>query len=719
MKPLITIAVLCSITFCAKAQTQKFNDTIYLQPIEVLAVRAADKAPFTKTNISKKEISKNNLGQDLPFILQQTPSVVVNSDAGNGVGYTGIRIRGTDATRINVTLNGIPYNDAESQGTFFVDMPDFASSANSIQIQRGVGTSSNGSGSFGGNINIATNEVNKIFSASLNNTFGSFNTWKNSFAINSGIIGKNFTIDGRLSRINSDGYIDRAKSDLKSFYISTAYVTAKKSLRINIFSGKEKTYQAWNGLPENLLLTNRTYNPTGQEQPNKPYENETDNYTQTHYQVFYNEKINSHWATNVALFITKGKGYYEQYKANEKLLSFGLADYFDGSSTTKKTDVVRRLWLDNVFYGSTFSFQYKKNKTEITTGGSINQYDGKHYGEVIWAKVQAAVPINYRWYNLTAFKKDISLYTKWTEKWSTNWQSFFDVQYRKVNYSINGFRKNPTLFSNNNFNFLNPKIGLTYSNKNWQAYLSYALAGKEPNREDFEAGAIAKPKAEILNDIEFGIENKNKKLGYSATLYYMAYKNQLILTGSVNDVGAYTRTNVAKSYRAGIELQGNVTAAKWLQILGNITFSTNRIKNFTAYADDYDNGGQKTTVYANTTIAFSPSITGNATVQILPAKNTEINFISKYVSRQYLDNTTNKSNSLNPYFLQDIRINYLLENKLFKNTNIIVQLNNIFNKKYEPNGYNFSYISGGQYTTENYYYPMAGFNFMLAVNVGL
>jgi iron complex outermembrane recepter protein len=712
------VAMLCSTQIFAQ-ETKKRNDTTFLAPVEILAIRAADKAPFTKTNLNKKDIDKNNLGQDLPFILQQTPSVVVHSDAGNGVGYTGIRIRGTDATRINVTLNGIPYNDAESQGTFFVDMPDFASSANSIQIQRGVGTSSNGAGSFGGNINIATNEVNKVFSASLNNTFGSFNTWKNTFAINSGIIGKNFTIDGRLSRINSNGYIDRATSDLKSFYVSTAYVTAKKSLRINIFSGKEKTYQAWNGLPENLLQTNRTYNPTGQEQPNKPYENETDNYTQTHYQIFYNQKISTHWAANVALFVTKGKGYYEQYKGSQKLEKFGLPDYFDGTGTTKKTDVVTRLWLDNIFYGTTFSFQYKKNKSEIALGGNINQYDGKHYGNVIWAKVQAAIPINYRWYNLTAYKKDISLYTKWTEKWSPQWQTFLDVQFRKVNYSIKGFRKNPTLFSSNKFNFLNPKLGLTYTNKNCQAYLSYAVAGKEPNREDFEAGAIAKPKPEILNDIELGVENKHKNFGYSAIIYYMAYKNQLILTGSVNDVGAYTRTNVANSYRAGVELQGNVTATKWLQLLGNVTFSNNRIKNFTEYIDDYDNGGQKATLYPNTTIAFSPSITANATVQILPTKNSSINFISKYVSRQYLDNTANKNNSLNRYFLQDVRLNYLVTNKLFKSTNLIVQLNNVLNKKYEPNGYNFSYIDGGKYTTENFYYPMAGFNFMFGVNVGL
>ena len=696
---------------------KKFNDTALLQPVEVQAIRAADKAPFAKTDLTKKEMGKINLGQDLPFLLDQTPSVVINSDAGNGVGYTGIRIRGTDASRINVTLNGIPYNDAESQGTFFVDLPDIASSANSIQVQRGIGTSSNGAGAFGGTINLFTNEVNKEFYVATNNSYGSFNTHKNNIQFGSGMIGKHFTIDGRLSSIRSHGYIDRAKSDLKSFYVSSAYVNEKNSLRLNIFSGKEKTYQAWNGVAENLFATDRTYNPSGTEKPGQPYDNETDNYTQTHYQLFYNHKFNNYWKGNLAVFLTRGKGYYEQYKANKKLADYNLPNYFDGTNTIKRTDLVRRLWLDNYLYGTIFSLQYQKEQTQFIFGGGYNAYDGKHYGEIIWAKVQAAVPLNYHWYDLTAYKKDLSLYSKWTQQWSQSWQSFVDVQVRNIKYTIHGFRDNPALEINENYTFLNPKLGITYTNNGWQAYASYALAGKEPNRDDFEAGNTQLPKAEGLNDLELGIEKKKANYSFGANIYYMHYHNQLVLTGKINDVGAYTRTNIPTSYRTGIELQGKTKITNWVNVAANISFSENKIKDFTEYIDDYDNGGQQTKFYPKTDISFSPSVIAGASINFIPVKNGEISFISKYIGRQYLDNTSQKSRSLNPYYLQDIRLTYLLEKKTFKETNIILQLNNVFNKKYEPNGYSFSYIYGGSLATENYYFPMAGFNFMLGVNL--
>lgn len=713
-------ALLCLCVAASFAQTKKkFNDTTYLQPVEVTAVRAGDKAPFAKTNLNKKEIEKNNLGQDLPFLLNQTPSVVVNSDAGAGVGYTGIRIRGTDASRINVTLNGIPYNDAESQGTFFVDLPDFSSSVNSIQIQRGIGTSSNGAGAFGASINLATNEINKKFYVELNNSIGSYNTLKNTLQFGSGILGKHFTIDGRLSNITSDGYIDRATSDLKSFYVSTAYVSDKNSLRLNIFSGKEKTYQAWNGVAEYLLATDRTNNPSGTEKTGEPYNNETDNYTQTHYQLFYNQKINTYWKGNIALFLTKGKGYYEQYKANKKLADYGLPNYFDGTSTIKKTDLVRRLWLDSDFYGSIFSAQYQKSKTAITIGGGYNQHDGKHFGQITWAKVQAAVPTNYQWYNNIAHKKDFSVYSKWTQQLSSSLQSFVDVQFRNINYTINGFRDNPALTLNNKYNFVNPKLGITYNKNTWQVYASYALAQHEPNRDDFEASTTQQPKAELLNDIEIGAEKKNSKYFFAANLYYMKYKDQLVLTGKINDVGAYTRTNIPNSYRAGIELQGKYIFAKWFNYAANITFSKNKIKNFTEYIDDYDNGGQVTNYYPSTDIAFSPSIIAGSSLNFTPIKNGEINLIHKYVSRQYLDNSSLKARSLQPYLTNDIRLSYLIEGKTVKATSIIVQLNNIFSKKYEPNGYSFSYIYGGNLTTENYYFPMAPFNAMIGVNIRL
>lgn len=718
MKKLLLSAFLWTVVAVVFAQNEKkFNDTAYLQPLEVVAVRAGENAPFAKTDLTKKDIAKNNLGQDLPFLLNQTPSVVVNSDAGNGVGYTGIRIRGTDAARINVTLNGIPYNDAESQGTFFVDLPDFASSSNSIQIQRGVGTSSNGAGAFGGTINIATNELNKDFYAAANNSVGSFNTYKNNIQFGTGLLGKHFTIDGRLSRISSNGYIDRATSNLQSFYLSTAFVNENNSLRLNIFSGKEKTYQAWNGVAEYLLKTDRTNNPSGTERAGEPYDNETDNYTQTHYQLFYNRKFNPYWKGNMAMFLTRGKGFYEQYKAQQSLANYGLPDYNNGTTTITETDLVRQLWLDNYFYGNIFSLHYQKNKTQLIFGGGYNVYNGKHYGKIKWAAVQPAVPQNYSWYNVPALKKDLSFYTKWIQQWNSHWQSFVDLQFRNINYSIQGFRNNPGLKVKENYTFLNPKIGVTYTNKTWQAYLSYALAGKEPNRDDFEAGNAQQPKAERLHDIELGVEKKGKGYVLSANIYYMYYQNQLVLTGKINDVGAYTRTNITKSYRAGIELQGKTEITKWMNLAANISFSENKIKNFTEYLDDYDNGGQQTTFYPKTTISFSPAVIAGGSINFIPVKNAEISLLSKYVGRQFLDNTAQKSRSLSSYYLQDIRLSYLITHKIFKETNIILQLNNVFNKKYEPNGYSFSYIYGGDLTTENFYFPMAGFNFMVGLNL--
>ncbi len=718
MKKLFVTALLCVCTAVLFAQKEKkFNDTAYLEPVELKATRAGDNAPFAKTNLAKKEMEKNNLGQDLPFLLNQTPSVVINSDAGNGVGYTGIHIRGSDATRVNVTLNGIPYNDAESQGTYFVDLPDIASSAASIQVQRGVGTSSNGAGAFGGTINLATNELNKQSYVAFNKSFGSFNTWKNNLQFGSGIIGKHFTIDGRISSISSDGYIDRAKSNLRSAYGSAAYTAEKNSLRINIFSGKEKTYQAWNGVPQYLLDSLRTYNSSGTEKPGEPYDNETDNYIQTHYQVFYNHKFNNKWKSNIAVFFTKGRGYYAQYKANATLADYGLPNYFDGITTIKKTDIVRRLWLDNDFYGTVFSLQYQQKQTQFIFGGGWNSYDGIHYGEITWAKMQAAVPANYHWYDLTAHKKDLSFYSKWIRQWTPHWQGFIDLQYRNVPYTINGFRDNPTLYINKNYSFFNPKLGITYTNSCWQAYASFALAAKEPIRDDFEAGTTQQPRPEKLYDLELGVERKKADYSFGAGFYFMQYHDQLVLTGKINDVGAYTRTNIPNSYRAGVELQGKATINHWMDVAGNIAFSANKIKKYTEYLDDYDNGGQQTKYYSKTDISFSPAVVAGAGINFVPVKNGEINLNSKYVGRQYLDNTSQKSRSLNPYFTEDIRLSYALQNKLFRSTSFILQLNNVFNKKYEPNGYSFSYIYGGALTTENFYFPMAGFNLMAGLNL--
>lgn len=702
----------------AASQDVSEQDSFYLlAPAEVRAIRASVTAPFSKTNLSKKEISRLNLGQDIPFLLNHTPSVVVSADAGNGIGYTGIRIRGTDATRINVTLNGIPYNDAESQGTFFVNLPDFSSSVNSIQIQRGAGTSSNGSGSFGASINMSTNEVNKTSYAEFNNSGGSFNTLKNTIKAGTGLLNEHFTVDARLSSIGSSGYIDRATSNLQAAYISAAYLGEITSLRFNLFTGEEKTYQAWNGIPEaDLLNNNRTVNYSGSEKPGEPYDNETDNYTQSHYQLFFTHQFKPQLSFTTAFFLTRGKGYYEQYKAGRDYAEFSLPD---PSPAIESSDFVRQLWLDNYYYGNTFSLDYIKNKTKILIGGAVTKYDGDHYGKLIWALDGGIPEPAYKWYDHDARKIDFNLYGKWQEQLSIRWSLFGDLQFRAVNYRINGFRDNPTLRIHNNYSFFNPKAGISYRDNTWNAYFSYGAATKEPNRDDFEAGTSQQPRPEKLHDFEAGIETRQKNHYLSASLYHMQYIDQLVLTGKINDVGAYTRMNIPVSFRQGIEFQGGVRMNSKINFSANMAFSRNKIKDFTEYVDDYDNGGQKLNYFGSTTIAFSPAVVGSASLELKPIKNTEINFTGKYVSRQYLDNTENDTRALNPFFVQDVRVLYTFKIKGVKEISLVAQFNNVFSNAYEPNGYTFSYIAGGETATENFYFPMAGFNFLGGISIRL
>lgn len=686
-----------------------------LKPIEINAVRASDKAPFTKTTLTAKALQKLNLGQDIPFFLNQTPSVVISSDAGNGVGYTGIRIRGTDATRINMTLNGIPYNDAESQGLFFVNLPDIMSSVNSLQIQRGVGTSSNGAGAFGATMNFMTNEVREQAYTEINNSFGSFNTLKNTLKVGTGLLNDHFTFDARLSNIKSNGYIDRATTDMQSYYLSGAYLAKKSSFRLNVFSGNEKTYQAWYGIPEDKLKTDRRFNSAGMERPGSPYPNETDNYKQTHYQLFYNQSLGKNWTMNLASFYTRGAGYYEQYKADQRLSRYALPNFISGRDTINRTDVIRQLWLDNHFYGNTFSIQKKNEHRDVLIGGGWSQYDGDHVGKLIWGK--AGVPDDHTWYEHEAFKSDRNLFVKWQEQVSERWSLFGDIQYRNVRYDIYGFRDNPTLNIRNTWNFINPKFGVNYTKGNINAYASLAVSNKEPNRDDFEAGAAQQPLHEKLTDLEMGIEKRTSIYSWGAAFYYMYYNNQLVLTGKVNDVGAYARTNVPVSYRAGIELTGTWKPNNRFDVSGNITLSKNRIKNAEIFYDNYDNGTQMKTVYDKSNIAFSPDVTGAATLNFRPVPKAEISLLNKYVSRQYLDNAGLKSRSLDPYFLSDVRISYRILPSFMKEIMLIGQVNNLMNVKYEPNGYTFSYIYGGSLTTENFYYPMAGTNFMIGLNL--
>jgi iron complex outermembrane receptor protein len=683
-------------------------------PVEVKALRASATAPFTKTNLKKEDIRKQNLGQDLPFVLNNTPSVVVNSDAGNGIGYTGIRIRGTDATRINVTLNGVPFNDAESNGTFFVNLPDFLSSVNSIQIQRGVGTSSNGSGAFGATINLSTNDLIKDRSIEINNSYGSFNSLKNTIIYNSGLLGKHFSVDARLSRISSDGYIDRASTNLRSYYLSTAFTNEKTGLRFTTFSGKEKTYQAWNGVSEADLKENRTINYAGMERPGTPYDNEVDNYRQDHYQLFFNHKLFTGLTFNTGLFLVRGKGFYEQYKADRKLADYNLTPPASGET---RTGLIRQLWLDNYFYGNIFSLQYEKERTAFMLGGAITNYDGEHYGKVTWAQYGSSD--NKKWYDLSSQKSDANVYTKWQQKLGSYWQLYTDLQWRGVTYETEGFRDNPTLGVKQFYNFLNPKAGISYVRNNWMLYTSYGIANKEPNRDDFEAGTAQQPLPERLYDLELGIEKKEKTYSWGATLYHMRYDNQLVLTGKINDVGAATRTNIKNSYRAGIELQGSARFYPWLHAAANLTLSRNKLKNFEEFIDDYDNNTQKQNFFKETDISFSPNVISSGTLTFLPLNNLELHLIGKYVGKQYLDNTENEQRKLDAYYTQDLRAQFTLQWRWLKGTTVIGQVNNLFNTLYEPNGYTYSYYSSNILTTENYYFPMAGTTWMVGLNIKL
>ena len=699
-----------------KSETLDFSlqkSTFVADEVVVSATRANAKSAMAYSDISKEYLQKQNLGQDIPQLLNFTPSLVTTSDAGAGVGYTGIRIRGTDATRINVTINGIPINDSESQGTYWVNMPDLASSTNSVQIQRGVGTSTNGAGAFGATVNLSTNEFRKEPYAEINSSFGTFKTLKNTIMVGSGLLNSKFTIDARLSKVSSDGYVDRSASDLKSFYLSGAYFGKKSFVRLNVFSGKEKTYQAWEGVPENLLGTNRTFNLY-------TYANQTDNYQQDHYQLLSSHNLAPNWTFNFNLHYTKGAGYYEQFKEADKFSKYGLPNVINGTTTLKKSDFIRRKWLDNDFYGTTFSLDYQGNNRILANiGGGFNQYDGLHYGEVIWVKDAQNTPYGYRWYENNATKKDFNLYGKINYALSEKLGAFADLQIRTVNYSMKGIAdKRQDISQKTNYSFFNPKFGLTYQlADNSSLYASYSVGNKEPSRQDFVDNAPKYPQAEHLEDLEVGYKTQKSTVAFSVNAYLMNYTNQLVLTGKVNDVGEAIRTNVADSYRMGVEIEAGIKLAKTLKINANLTLSNNKIKNFTETVPNYDGDADVVNKFTETNIAFSPSTILGSQILYNPLKNLEFGFLSKVVGKQYLDNTSNENRKLNSYFTNDLRAIYTIKGKTLKEVNFSFLVNNLFNTLYESNGYSYSYMYEKQVVTENFYYPQAGTNVLVGVNL--
>lgn len=699
----------------------------------VVAVRAGDKTPTSFINLNKEEIEANNLGMDMPYMLERTPSVVVTSDAGTGIGYTGLRIRGTDPTRINVTINGIPLNDAESQGVFWVNMPDFASSTDNIQIQRGVGTSSNGAGAFGGSINLQTNTLRKDAYGEVNTTYGSFNTWKNNASFGTGLIGKHWTLDGRLSRISSDGYIDRATSDLRSYFLSGGYVSGKTAVRANLFSGHEITYQAWDGVPSDSLKTNRTFNGTGTDGGQKipAHDNEVDDYTQTHYQLILTQGLTSKLTFNAALHLTQGAGFFEQYKAGQSFADYQLANVRIGSDTITETDLIRRRWLDNDFYGTTYSFSYNDNgQLQIIVGGAWNRYEGKHFGEVIWAEFNSNGLQGHRYYDNDAVKTDFNNFVKANYQVTNRLNAFADLQYRSVNYEFLGFDNDGNnVTQDDQLSFFNPKAGLTYDlNGANRFFVSYAVGNKEPNRNDYtESTPNSRPEYETLYDIEAGYKWNARKASLALNVYRMDYDNQLVLNGQLNDVGAATRINVDKSYRMGAELVWGLQLTPWMNWNANATLSQNKIESFTEYVDDWDTGEQLVFDRKNTDLAYSPSIIGGSdlTARIYESKGDDVaknqlvslSLMSKYVGKQFIDNTGSDERSLDAYLVNDIRFSYRIKNLLFEEIALTFMVRNVLGEMYSSNAWVYRYNFGGELQSLDGFFPQAGRNYMLGLKL--
>ena len=691
-------------SFHSFSQVKDTTSVNQLDEVLVSAVRVTAKTPVSFSNLSKKEIAPRNLGQDIPILMNYLPSVVTTSDAGNGVGYTGIRVRGSDATRVNVTINGIPYNDSESHGTYWVNMPDFASSLESLQLQRGVGTSTNGSGAFGASLNMLTDSYAKDSNGEISNSFGSFNTRKHTVKFSTGLIDNHFEVAGRLSALKSDGYIDRAASDLKSYFLQGTYVGKTTLIKALAFGGTEKTYQSWNGIDGETLISGRTYNSAGKYKDEagntRFYDNETDNYQQDHYQLHWNEKVSTNWSANLAFHYTKGVGYYENYKYDEPVAGYGGIQPTkmvenDKGELVPGTDLIRQKWLNNDFYGTTFSANYKSGKLDVIFGGGYNKYEGIHFGKVIWARYASTSELGDRYYSDVATKTDGNIFAKANYQITDKLSLFGDLQLRNVQYKANGAE---TGIVNDNFNFFNPKAGLNFDlNSNNALYFSYARANREPNRTDYEGGN-AKP--EKLNDFEMGWRYASNKIKFNSNVYYMAYKDQLILTGKLDNVGSPIRSNSEKSYRLGLEVDASITVSEKFMVRPNFTLSTNKNVDLAVEGENY----------GTTDIAYSPSVIVGNVITYKPLQNLQISWLQKFVGEQYMNNIELPAAKLANYFVNDLNVAYEIKPKsVFKSIVITGLVNNILDKKYVSNGY--------MYDVYPYYYPQARINFLAGLTL--
>jgi len=706
--------------------------TLKVEEAMVTATRAGEKTPVAFTNIDREQISSRNFGQDIPFLLAMTPSLVSSSDAGQGIGYTSMRIRGTDGNRINVTINGIPLNDAESHSVYWVDLPDIATSVENIQVQRGVGTSTNGAPAFGASVNLMTQKVEKKAYATYEGSYGSFNTYRNSISAGTGLMKDHFSVDMRLSDMHSDGYMDRSWTDLQSWYASAAYYDAKTLVKFITFSGQEELYQAWNGVPSYLLESDRTYNELGgytDTAGNQAYyDNQVDNYLQQHYQLHLTHEFSPRWHVNAALHYTKGSGYYEQYREGESLSEYQLDDAVIGGETIDETDLIRRKWLDNDFYGVVGGLHYEDGPLSAVLGGGWNHYDGDHFGNVIWARHPGESEIRHRWYENNGVKTDWNTYLKGMLQASDIISVFADLQIRGIDYGIKGIDDDlRNLSQEHDYFFFNPKAGLSIQLSDQQrAYMSVARANREPNRGNFvdadPAGPV--PVQETLMDYEAGYSLQSGRYSFNANLYYMDYHNQLVLTGEINDVGSAVMSNVEKSYRAGMELSGGVEISSWLRWDLNVTLSDNKIIDYVGYVDNWDYWSdpanepyQVEEDLGTTNLSFSPNLLFNSQIDIEPLKSLHLNVLSRYVGRQFIDNTSSLDRCLNPYFVNDLRISYSFFPDFLKEISINIQLINLFDVKYETNAWVYRYFNQGEEGIYDGYFPQAGLHLMAGVRM--
>jgi iron complex outermembrane receptor protein len=719
----IVVAVLLSGIVKMKAEDTDSVKVVNLNEVVVSGIGAKKETPVAFQNLNSGQLNGNNTGQSLPYLFSLTPSVIVTSDGGNGVGYASFRVRGTDANRINVAVDGVPVNDSESHTVFWVNMPDFASSVENIQIQRGAGTSTNGAAAFGATVAMETQRPQLKPYSEITSSAGSYRTFSNTFKGGTGLLYDRFVFDARYSNVQTDGYIDRAKVDMSSYYASAAYYHRKTMLKFQTFGSAEVSYQAWNGVDSLTLATNRRYNNCGEYKENgevKFYDNQTDNYWQHHYHLLGNYLFSNELNLNVTLHYTDGKGYYEDYKGSAKYAAYKLPDYIDAEGNTqKKSDLVRRKWLRNDFYGGIFRLNYVKDHINTTLGASINNYAGDHFGRVMWVKTAHLLPKpNYEYYRNRGEKLDYNAFVKASYNFATSFSAYIDLQYRGIDYTIKGSddKAGDNVNVDKVFSFFNPKAGLSYNKNGNSAYISYAVAHREPNRDNFtENGPSAQPTFETLYDYEAGYNYTGTVFSAGVNLYYMNYDNQLILNGKISEIGEALTSNIKDSYRAGIEWSVGAKILSSLSWKANLTLSRNKINNYTEYIETYDddwNYIRETENYLGTTnIAFSPDIVGNSVLAF--DKNgfsAALSFV--YVGRQYLDNTSEKLRSLDPYFVTDLRVGYVIQPKFVKEMGFDFSVRNLLNEMYESNGWTYTYLLGNERVNESGYFAQAGINFM-------